>query len=64
MIERVTVGLIRFLYRLALFPWLTLMRLGHAMGSQVNWLLTGQTFEDVERQNRSQNELKRHFSRS
>lgn len=66
MLERVTVGLILFLYRLVLFPWVTLMRVAYEVASQVNWLLTGWSFDDVERQNRNRsfNELKRSLSRS
>jgi hypothetical protein len=50
--------IIRFLYRLALFPWLTVQSLAYVMGSQVNWLLTGMTFEEVDKLNkRSSREL-------
>jgi hypothetical protein len=43
---------IRFLYRLALFPWLTVQVLGYTMASQVNWLLTGMTFDEVDKLNK------------
>lgn len=38
-----------FLYRLMLFPWLTAQAVALTIASQINWLLTGQTFEDVVR---------------
>lgn len=63
MMERAVVGLIRFLYRLALFPWLLIQQVAHTTASMTNWLITGQTFEDVERSRRNLDEMKRMFSR-
>jgi hypothetical protein len=46
---RALTGTIRFLYRLALFPWLTVQVLAYTMASQVNWLMTGMTFDQVDK---------------
>lgn len=46
---RLISGTVRFLYRLVLFPWMTTMQLALTMASQFNWLMTGHTFQDVER---------------
>lgn len=57
----IAIRVIRILYRLALFPWLTVMQLGWTMASQVNWLMTGMTFADVDQINRQRKDIDHHF---
>lgn len=52
---RIGLFVLGFFYRLALFPWLLGQAVCWTVASQVNWLLTAQTFETLAENTRKSN---------